>query len=653
MASHRVHGFATLLVLVLATLAMPPATAAKDGGWRLEGESSPYLQMHAANPVEWYPWGEAAFEKARRENKPLFISIGYFTCHWCHVMARESFSDPAIAAQLNRDFVALKIDREQRPDLDAAYMKYVVATRGQGGWPMSVWATPDGLPFMGGTYFPPEAAGGRPGLKELLARISELWEDDPKGVRETAERAVALLHRLGSSAMPLSRLTTDILETVRTALAGQYDELLGGFGPAPKFPQPARLLFLLQDDSRASVDMALATLERMAAGGIHDQLGGGFHRYSTDFEWRVPHFEKMLYDQALIARAYLVAARLDGQDQHADTARRILDFTLARMQSPRGGFYSALGADSPAESGAEGHMEEGAYYTWTWQQVEAALGAGILRDWAIARYGIEEYGNAIDDPRGELAGRNILYIASDVRALATRFDVDLLTARQRTATVDARLLTARQRRSAVPVDDKIVTAWNGYLVTTLAQAGSQLDQRSYIQAAARAADFLLTTLYDDRTGVLYRDWRAGVRGVPGFSEDYAALAEGLLMLYRVTGDRHRLQQAQRLVDTLLQLFWDDVAGGFYRTAGNGGFWIREKEVVDGATVSANGVAVHVLLDLAGATGKEAYRDRAWQTAAWAGAQLEEAPDSMPYLLIRWPRLVAYRISVADPPGAAD
>ncbi|UCC55194.1 MAG: thioredoxin domain-containing protein [Gammaproteobacteria bacterium] len=647
------HRFAVSLLLLFVTVTLPLVAADKSGGWRLAGESSPYLQLHAGNPVEWYPWGEAAFEKARRENKPLFISIGYFTCHWCHVMARESFSDPAIAAQLNRNFVAIKIDREQRPDLDAAYMKYVVATRGQGGWPMSVWTTPDGHPFVGGTYFPPEAGGGRPGLKQLLARISELWKDDEKGVRETADRAVAKMRRLVSSAMPLQRLTTGILETVRDELAGQYDELQGGFGPAPKFPQPARLLFLLQDDNKASVDMALSTLDRMAAGGIHDQLGGGFHRYSTDFEWRVPHFEKMLYDQALIARAYLVAARQVGAGHYADTAGRILDFTLKQMQSPQGGFYSALGADSPSGNDTTGYMQEGAYYTWTRQQLESELDTPVLRDWASARYGIEEHGNAIDDPRGELAGRNILYIANDLKALARQFDVDLITARQRTAAVDARLLTARQRRAAVPVDDKIITAWNGHLITTLAQAGHQLDQKRYIEAAARAADFLMTALYDGKTGRLYRDWRAGVRGVPGFSEDYAALAEGLLMLYRVTGNERWLQQAQRLVDTQLQLFWDDVAGGFYRSGDDSGFWIREKEVVDGAAVSANGVAVHVLLDLAGATGKNVYHDRAWQTAAWAGAQLANAPDSMPYLLIRWPQLVAYRTSVAGSLGTTD
>jgi hypothetical protein len=643
----RIDGFARLMVLLCLAVSLPLDSAEKTGGWRLAAESSPYLQMHAANPVEWYPWGAAALEKARRENKPLFISIGYFTCHWCHVMARESFENPEIAALLNRDFVSIKIDREQRPDLDDAYMNYVIVTRGQGGWPMSVWATPDGHPFVGGTYLPPESRGGRQGFKQLLEKISALWQEDPDGMRATAGRAVAMLQRLGSSAQPLKQLTSDTLETARRELAGRYDDMQGGFSPAPKFPQPARLLYLLQDDNKASVDMALFTLDRMAAGGINDQLGGGFHRYSTDFEWRIPHFEKMLYDQALIARAYLVAARLSGTERYADSASRTLDFTLSQLQAPQGGFYSALSADSPAGSARAGHMEEGAYYTWTQQQLEAALDEQLLRDWASARYGLKAYGNAISDPLGELAGRNVLYIAHDQAALARMFDVDLITARQRTASVDARLLAARQQRPAVPVDDKVVTAWNGYLVTTLAQAGRQLDEPRYLEAAVRAADFIMTALYDDRTGRLYRDWRAGVRGVPGFSDDYAAVAEGLLMLYRVTGDQRRLQQAQRLVDTLLQLFWDDAAGGFYRTAGATGSWMRGKQAVDGASVAANGVAVHVLLDLARATGNDDYRDRARQTAAWAGSQLEDAPDSMAYLLVRWPELLEKEIM---PPG---
>ena len=611
----------------------------KTGGWRLALESSPYLRMHAGNPVDWFPWGEAAFEKARRENKPLFISIGYFTCHWCHVMARESFDNPGIAALLNEHFVAVKIDREQRPDVDAAYMDYVIATSGRGGWPLSVWATPQGYPFTGGTYFPPDAGTGSPGMKQILLKISELWDKDPDTAMQTGRRAVALLRKQGKSAVPLSQLSMATLVGARRQIAAAYDELQGGFGPAPKFPQPARLLFLLQDPPQASADMALYTLDRMAAGGIHDQLGGGFHRYSTDFEWRVPHFEKMLYDQALLARAYLFAWRRSGSERYAAVTREILDFTLEEMRAAGGGFYSALGADSPVTTQPAGPLGEGAYYTWDWEQLNDALGAGVLRDWALARYGLTEQGNALNDPAGELAGRNVLYQAADTPALARRFGVDLLTAGQRTAEVDRRLLQSRQQRPAVPVDDKVVAVWNGYMITTLALAGRILDEPRYVEAAASSADFALEILYDDKSGTLYRDWRKGERGVPGFGDDYAAMAEGLLALYKVTADRRWLRQARRLVDTLLALYWDDTSGGFYAARANTGLWLRGKEASDGATLSVNGVAVQILVELGSLTGTTEYLEKARQTAAWAGAQLEHAPGAMPYLLIRWTELL--------------
>jgi uncharacterized protein YyaL (SSP411 family) len=629
------------VVLLFASLLWPTATTPADrpAGWRLAAESSPYLQLHADNPVEWFAWGEAAFAKARRENKPLFISIGYFTCHWCHVMARESFSDPDIAALLNDGFVAIKIDREQRPDVDAVYMDYVMLTRGRGGWPLSVWATPDGKPFSGGTYFPPRDAHGRPGMQQLLTRLTELWQRDESSLRETAARAVTTMRKLGDSAEPLARLDDALLRAARQAYAGSYDELQGGFGPAPKFPQPARLLFLLQDDEQSSVDMALYTLDRMAAGGIHDQLGGGFHRYATDFEWHVPHFEKMLYDQALIARAYLYAWRRTRDERYATIARDTLDFTLAELRDGHGGFYTALSADSPVAGDMNGHMEEGAYYTWTWKELTGLLGGG-LRDWAAARYGVTVHGES----HGEVKGKNVLYRAMDTRTLADSFKVDLITAMQRNDSLDELLLAARRERPAVPVDDKVVTVWNGYMLTTLAMAGRLLDEPRYLKAAEETAGFVLDALYDEQNGVLYRDWRAGERGVHGFSEDYAAVAEGLLALYRVTGEKDWLNRTRRLVAGMVERFWDDVHGGFFRTGADTELWLREKPASDGATLAANGIALHVLQQLATIIGDPAYRERAWRTAAWAGAQLADAPEAMPYTLIVWPELPATRPS---------
>ncbi len=626
-----------LAAILLLSAAMLPASE-RAGGWRLAEESIPYLQLHADNPVEWYPWGEAALQKARRENKPLFISIGYFTCHWCHVMARESFSNAAIAELLNEHFVAIKIDREQRPDLDAAYMSYVELTQGIGGWPLSVWATPDGEPFLGGTYYPPESSPGRTGFRELLERLSALWGEDEAAIRRTAQQAVDLLASLGRSVRP-AELTDAPLAAARQEYRLSYDDLQGGFGPAPKFPQPARLLFLLEDTEPSSRDMAVHTLERIVAGGIHDRLGGGFHRYSTDFEWRLPHFEKMLYDQALVARACLVAWRETRRPLFAAAARAVLDFSLRELRHPQGGFYSALGADSPADSTADAHLQEGAYYTWRWDQLTAALGEGALLDWAAARYGLSQRGNALHDPLGEMVGRNVLAELRDEGQLAKQFDVDLLTASQRNARVDGLLREARSTRPPVPVDDKVVTAWNGYMITTLALAGRLLDEPRYLEAAEQAAGFMLQQLHDEEDDVLYRDWRDGTRGSAGFNEDYAGLAEGLLSLYRVTGERRWLQRAQGLVEQQLALFWDDTHGGFYNTTGDRAGWLREKRLVDGASVSDNGVSLHVLLTLGRMTGQRKYTDRARQVAAWAMAQLAEAPSEMPYTLRAWPRLL--------------
>ena len=630
-----------MALLSFFTVATGGATdGERSGGWRLAQESSPYLRLHADNPVEWFPWGEEAFAKARRENKPLFISIGYFTCHWCHVMARESFSDPEIAALLNAHFVSVKVDREQRPDVDAAYMNYVIATRGQGGWPLSVWATPEGYPFLGGSYFPPDNDHGQPGMKQILTRLAGLWATDAKRLREAGEQAATLLSRQESTPAPSLKLNDAVPAEARRRMAADYDELQGGFGPAPRFPQPARLFFLLQDDDPASVAMALNTLDHMAAGGIHDQLAGGFHRYATDFDWHVPHFEKMLYDQALIARAYLFAWRRSGDRRYAEVARTTLDFTLAQLRDPGGGFWSALSADSRTGPGPSGHMEEGAYYTWDGPQLTGALGGGDLRRWAAARYGLFESGNVRGDPSGELAGRNVLYLAMDSPALARTFGVDLETAAQRNTEVTRRLLDARRQRPAVPVDDKIVTVWNGFMIETLALAGRLLDEPRYTAAAAAAARFILDQLYDDGTGLLYRDWRQGARGVPGFCEDYAALAAGLLGLYAANGEPRWLAPARRLVDRMLEDFQDADHGGFYRTTDDSGVWLREKEVSDGASLSVNGVAIQALLALGRATGDNRYVDAARRAAVWAATQLADAPEAMPSILAHWEELSA-------------
>jgi uncharacterized protein YyaL (SSP411 family) len=569
-------------------------------------------------------------------------------CHGAGIVQRSG-----IAALLNAHFVAVKVDREQRPDVDAAYMSYVIATRGQGGWPLSVWTTPEGYPFLGGTYFPPDIEQGRPGMKQILTRLAGLWVTDAKRLRELGEQAVVVLRRQESTPAPSAKLSEVVPVEARRQMATEYDELQGGFGPAPKFPQPARLFFLLQDDDPASMAMATRTLDHMAAGGIHDQLSGGFHRYATDFDWRVPHFEKMLYDQALIARAYLIAWRRSGEQKYAGVARDTLDFTLTRLRDAGGGFWSALSADSPTVPAPSGHLREGAYYTWDWSQLTGALGEGDLRRWAAARYGLTESGNARGDPSGELAGRNVLYLAMDIPALARQLGVPVEAAAQRDAEVKRRLLEARRQRPTVPVDDKIVTVWNGYLIGTLALAGQLLNEPRYTAAAAAAAGFILDRVYDDGTGVLYRDWRQGVRGVPGFCEDYAALAAGLLDLYEASGKPRWLATARRLGDVMLERYQDADHGGFYRTTADSGLWLREKEVSDGASLSVNGVAIQALLALGRLTRDERYTHAARRAAAWAATQLADAPEDMPSILVNWRELLHIQPDTAADGHAGD
>jgi len=631
---------ALLVAGCLLQAAENPVPRQQGGGWRLADESSPYLRMHAANPVAWYPWGEQAFARAREEHKPLFISIGYFTCHWCHVMARESFADPGIARLLNEHFIAVKVDREQRPDVDAIYLRYVTRSAGHGGWPLSVWATPEGRPFFGGTYYPPGSVPGQTGLRELLQRLAGLWRTDRERIRQVAENAVASLRAAGESAAPLAALDERPLREARARYAAEYDELQGGFGQAPKFPQPARLLFLLQDKAADSSAMALQTLEAMAAGGIHDQLEGGFHRYAVDPGWQVPHFEKMLYDQALIARAYLWAFRLTGERHYADTARTTLDFSLAALRHPQGGFYSALAADSRVPGEPAGEPREGAYYTWSRAQLDAALPQANLRDWAVARYGITRAGEA----HGEVAGSNVLYRALDVDGLAARFGVEPGAARTRLAQLEERLRAARRTRPAPPVDDKVIAAWNGYMITTLALAAELLAEPRYLEAAVAAADFIETRLLEPQGQRLFRDWREGVRGAPAFCEDYAALAEAWLALYRASGEGAWLVKARRLADAMLARFRDERRGGFFNAGADTELWLREKPLVDAAAVSANGVALQVLLQLAVSTGASRYRELALETAAWAGSQLADSPAAMPYTLLAWPVLLALQES---------
>ena len=576
---------------------------------RLSSEHSPYLLQHKDNPVDWYAWGDAAFEAARAGDKPIFLSIGYSTCHWCHVMEHESFENAQVAEVLNRDFVSIKVDREERPDVDRVYMTFVQATTGAGGWPMSVWLTPDLEPFYGGTYFPPASRWGRPGFTEILEEIARAWRDEREKVLESAAMIVERLRSLGARDVNAGPPGTDVLDTTVAEFAASFDQRRGGFGTAPKFPRPSELLFLLREHARTGAapprDMALATLRAMAVGGMRDHLGGGFHRYSVDADWRVPHFEKMLYDQAQLTLAYLEAAQLTAEPFYADVAADTLEYVRRDLTHPDGGFYSAEDADSipPEHAGkADAHKSEGAFYIWRHDEVGPPLGdeADLFR----MRFGMMVDGNAPFDPQNEFTHKNLLYTArpiDDIAALTGRPAGDVAAALAQARTT---LLEVRSSRPRPHLDDKVITAWNGLMIAAFARAGRVLpDGATYLADARRAAAFVKAHLWRPETGTLVRRFRAGESGVDAYAEDYAYLIFGLLELLQADGDPAWLEWAITLQRTLDEQFWDEEEGGWFSTTGRDpSVLLRLKEDYDGAEPAASSVGVMNLLTLSHLTG---------------------------------------------------
>jgi uncharacterized protein len=605
---------------------------------RLAEEKSPYLLQHAHNPVDWHPWGEEAFEKARVENKPIFLSIGYSTCHWCHVMERESFENEAIAALMNRDYVAIKVDREERPDVDRIYMTFVQATTGSGGWPMSVWLTPELKPFFGGTYFPPENRWGHPGFGSILTQIAQAWGSDREKIEGSARDVVEQLqkqvevmpNRTGAAFDPAC------LESAFSIFRRTFDSRLGGFGGAPKFPRVSVHHFLLRYSARTknleARDMALLTLREMARGGMNDQLGGGFHRYSVDDRWFVPHFEKMLYDQAQIAISYLEAFQVTGDRQYADTARAIFDYVLRDMTDAGGGFYSAEDADSVITPEHPDLKGEGAFYIWSYEEIHALLGQPAA-DWFCYRFGAREGSNVESDPHGEFTGKNILYRAYTVEETARHFNQppgDVQTALDQAGSL---LMAARAKRVRPHLDDKILTAWNGLMISAFAKGGAVLDDARYADAARRAAEFVMGHLYDAPSGTLLRRYRAGNAAIPGFLDDYAMFVQGLLDLYEAQFDLRHLELAVRLTGKQRELFEDTESGAFFSTAaGDHRLVLRVKEDYDGAEPSGNSVAVMNLVRLAQMTNRAAFRESADRTFAAFASRLHLAPVAIPQML---------------------
>jgi uncharacterized protein YyaL (SSP411 family) len=596
---------------------------------RLANESSPYLQLHKHNPINWYPWGAEAFEKAKREGKVIFLSIGYTSCHWCHVMERESFNDLEIAKTLNQHFVCIKVDREELPDVDEAYMNAMLVSRRSGGWPLTMFLTPDRKPFHGATYLTPRSRDGIDGLAEVLLKVIALWSKNRAEVEQTAdewERAVKQYSTVrGFSFRKLDRA---VIDQGVEQVANIFDREHGGFGydprnpRRPKFPQPSILRLLLYQ-ARQSKDenaqaMAKLTLDRMARGGIWDLLGGGFHRYSTDRLWQVPHFEKMLYDNAQLASVYLEAAESTGDRNYRNVARWIFEFVEREMTSKEdGGFYSAIDADS--------EEEEGKYYAWTAEEMKAVLSPREF----------EVFGgvNGVRDREPNFDGRYVLQPVAPLPEIANRLRISMGDLAGQLEPAAQKLIAARNERTRPITDTKIMTDWNGLMIAALADGSRILQKAAYLQSAERAADLILTKLRD-RDGRLLHVYTAGTAKLPAFLEDYAFLLEGLLALHRTTGDARWLNEARRVADQMIEYCWDESSGGFYRTALDQDVpLVRTKPFDDKAIPSGNGVAVRALVELARRSGERRYAETAAKTMAAFAGPLATSPGESPYMTI--------------------
>jgi uncharacterized protein YyaL (SSP411 family) len=588
---------------------------------RLVREKSLYLLQHAHNPVDWFAWNNEAFEKARGEDKPIFLSVGYSTCHWCHVMERESFEDERVGKYLNEHFVSIKVDREERPDVDKIYMTFVQATTGGGGWPMNVFLTPDLKPFFGGTYFPPDARYGRPSFLQLLQQISQLWQERKN---EIAASAVEIHARLEASIASLAEtnppLTASVLKNAAAVFKSNYDSEHGGFGGAPKFPQPGVPSLLLRCAKRfhddEAVKMVLHTCGRMAAGGIRDQLAGGFARYSVDAEWLVPHFEKMLYDNAQLAQLYLDAYLISGDSRHADIARDILDYVLRDMTHPGGGFYSAEDADS------EGH--EGKFYCWTEDELSKLLTPEEFNV-AVKLFGITKEGNFVDHSHPQpLGGQNVLSVVNPNVPAA---DLPLLqSARQK-------ILEARSKRVRPHLDDKILASWNGLMLGAFARASAVLGGEKYRAAAENNLAFIREKLWDDKSVTLFHRWRDGERDNVQLLEGHAFLLSGVIELYEATLEPKHLDFAIALAGAMLGRFYDTADGGFWQSASDTkDLILRVKDDYDGAEPSGNSVAVLSLLKLGAITGRKDFAEAAEKTLRLFAHRLQNFPQAMPFML---------------------
>lgn len=602
---------------------------------RLINEKSPYLLQHAFNPVEWYPWGEEAFEKARNENKPIFLSIGYSTCYWCHVMEREVFENPGIARMMNEFFVNVKVDREERPDVDRVYMAAVQAMSGSGGWPMSLFLTSDLKPFFGTTYIPPVSQYGRMGFPELANRIHDLWLEQRDTIIESSRELIAILQkRTVSDTAVVGR---EFLATGYSQFLQQYDSVYGGFGVAPKFPRPVGLNFLLhyygRTGEQAALDMVLTTLRKMAAGGIYDHLGGGFHRYSVDAQWRVPHFEKMLYDQAQLVNVYLHAYQLTQDDSYAAVAREVLEYVLREMTSEEGAFFSAEDAESAVDPATPDQKAEGEFYLWRKEEVSMILPQEECE--IVSFYhGLEEGGNTLADPHGVFGNKNVLYRNRSFEETAEKFHTTPDVVKRTVEEGKRKLFEVRRQRPRPHLDDKILTSWNGLMISAFARASQILGDHVYLTAAERAASFALSQLYDRTNRILLRRYRNGESRFEANLDDYAFFVAALLDLYEASFDVHWLERAISLTQEQINSFYDEHEGGFWDTSGKDpSILIRTKEDYDGAEPTGNSIAVMNLLRLSYMTGNTQWRSMVEKTLTYFGGRLKQIPHAMPQMLV--------------------
>lgn len=616
---------------------------------RLIHEKSPYLLQHAFNPVDWYPWGHEAFEKAREEDKPMFLSIGYSTCHWCHVMEKESFEDPEVARLMNETFICVKVDREERPDIDSIYMTVCQMMTNRGGWPLTIIMTPDKKPFFSATYIPKKSRLGVTGMLELIPQIREIWKTKKREIEDLAEQAVSALKDLHKTSFE-GKLGSDTLDTAFESLTLRFDERYGGFGDAPKFPTPHNLLFLFRYWKRTkkeiAIKMAEKTLQAMRLGGIFDHLGFGFHRYSTDSKWLMPHFEKMLYDQALLTIAYTEAYQITGNEDFKETAQQILEYVLRNMASSEGGFYSAEDADSEGE--------EGKFYLWTEDEIRKTLPQGEA-DLAVKIFNIEKQGNFFEETARERSGKNILYLNRSSKEIASAMEITINEFQNQLEKIRRTLLSQREKRPHPQKDDKILTDWNGLMIAALAKAAQAFNEEKYVQKAMKTADFILGKMRDEK-GRIYHRYREGEASVPGFLDDYTFLTWGLLELYETCFETKYLRAALELNDITIKHFWDETVGVFYYTVDDTEeILTRRKEIYDGATPSGNSVATLNLLRLANMTANPAYEEKATKIISTFSEAVSNTPEAHTFMMLALDFAIgsSYEVVIVGNPHAKD